>query len=119
MRAKRWGAAAMLAGLLVSGAARAEWKRAESEHFVVYGHGERAVRQYAGMLEDFDDLLRRLHGRPKDEVAVRKLPVYLVSDFRRSSGSIRSWTAWAASISRLRARCSSWRSAAARPATTT
>jgi Flp pilus assembly protein TadD len=60
--------------------ARAEWRRAESEHFVVYGRSEKSVREYATMLEDFDSLLRRLHGRPKDEVAPRKLPVYLVAN---------------------------------------
>jgi len=80
MRLKRWGAAAMLAGVLFGGAARAEWLRAESDHFIVYGRSERAVRSYAAQLEDFDSLLRRLHGRPKDEAVPRKLPVYLVSD---------------------------------------
>ncbi|MBW8858806.1 MAG: hypothetical protein JF570_03490 [Caulobacter sp.] len=69
------------AALLAAGApARAEWLRAESDHFVVYGRSDKSVREYAGMLEDFDSLLRRLHGRPKDEVTPRKLPVYLVSN---------------------------------------
>lgn len=74
--------AGLLAGaaLVLPAVAHAEWKRAESAHFIVYGHGERSVREYAVMLEDFDDLLRRLHGRPKDDAAARKLPVYLVSD---------------------------------------
>lgn len=72
------------AAVLAAGApAQAEWLRAESEHFVVYGRSEKSVREYATMLEDFDSLLRRLHGRPKDEVAPRKLPVYLVSDLRQ------------------------------------
>ena len=75
---------ALLAAALVVAAgssARAEWLRAESDHFVVYGRSEKSVREYATMLEDFDGLLRRLHGRPKDEVTPRKLPVYLVSNF--------------------------------------
>jgi tetratricopeptide (TPR) repeat protein len=77
-------AVAVLAPVLaLASPARAEWLKAESDHFVVYGRSERSVRQYAAMLEDFDDRLRRLHGRPKDEVAPRKLPVYLVSDFRQ------------------------------------
>jgi tetratricopeptide (TPR) repeat protein len=84
MNAKRWGVAAMLAGALangaISGAARAEWLKAESDHFVVYGRSEKAVRTYATQLEDFDSLLRRLHGRPKDEAVTRKLPVYLLAD---------------------------------------
>jgi tetratricopeptide (TPR) repeat protein len=76
------GLAAM--AVLAAGApARAEWLRAESDHFVVYGRSEKSVREYAAMLEDFDDLLRRLHGRPKDEAAPRKLPVYLVSDLKQ------------------------------------
>lgn len=65
--------------LAVGSPAKAEWLRAESDHFVVYGRSENAVREYATQLEDFDSLLRRLHGRPKDEVTPRKLPVYLVS----------------------------------------
>ena len=77
----RWlSVTAALALLALPVSAHAEWRRAESEHFVVYGHSERSVRDYAVMLEDFDDLLRRLHGRPKDEVAPRKLPIYLVAD---------------------------------------
>lgn len=66
--------------LAIPPAAQAEWRRAESEHFVVYGRSERSVRQYTSMLEDFDALLRRLHGRPKDEETLIKLPVYLVPD---------------------------------------
>jgi tetratricopeptide (TPR) repeat protein len=79
---RNWASAGLFAATLLAApiTAHAEWKRAESEHFVVYGHSDRSVREYASMLEDFDDLLRRLHGRPKDEVAARKLPVYLVGD---------------------------------------
>lgn len=80
MSAKHWGAAAMLAGLVLAGGARAEWLQAESDHFIVYGRSEKAVREYATQLEDFDSLLRRLHGRPKDEAVTRKLPVYLLAD---------------------------------------
>lgn len=76
--------------------ASAEWRRAESEHFIVYGRSERSVREYASMLEDFDSLLRRLHGRPKDETTPIKLPVYLVADLeqlRRAVPSARDNTA--------------------------
>ena len=77
---RRIASALVAAGVLMAGAsARAEWLRAESDHFVVYGRSEKSVREYATQLEDFDSLLRRLHGRPKDEVTPRKLPVYLVS----------------------------------------
>ena len=77
------GFAAATAVLVAGSPARAEWLRAESEHFVVYGRSEALVREYAAMLEDFDDLLRRLHGRPKDEVTLRKLPVYVISDLKQ------------------------------------
>jgi Flp pilus assembly protein TadD len=69
-----------LAVMAAASPACADWSRAESDHFIVYGEGEKSVRSYAVMLEDFDSLLRRLHGRPRDEVAPRKLPVYLVAD---------------------------------------
>lgn len=59
-------------------AAHAEWKRAESDHFIVYGRTDKTVREYATMLEDFDDLLRTVHGRAANEGSPRKLPVYLV-----------------------------------------
>jgi tetratricopeptide (TPR) repeat protein len=75
-----WPALLAVALLGAGSPARAEWLRAESDHFVVYGRSEKSVREYAGMLEDFDSLLRRLHGRPKDEVTPRKLPIYLVSN---------------------------------------
>jgi len=74
---------AMAAALVATTPAHAEWRRAESEHFIVYGRSDRAVREYASMLEDFDALLRRLHGRPKDETTPIKLPVYLVADLNQ------------------------------------
>jgi tetratricopeptide (TPR) repeat protein len=75
-----WPGLLAAAVLAAASPVRAEWLRAESDHFVVYGRSERSVREYATMLEDFDSLLRRLHGRPEDEVTPRKLPVYLVSN---------------------------------------
>ena len=76
-------AAALVPVLGIASPARAEWLRAESEHFVVYGRSEKSVREYAAMLEDFDGLLRRVRGLPRDQAAPRKLPVYLVSDFKQ------------------------------------
>jgi len=72
------------AWLLAAGARAQEptgrWVRAESPHFVVYSaDGEREAREYALMLEDFDGVLRRFHGK-QDAPAGRKLPVYLVRD---------------------------------------
>lgn len=55
------------------------WRRAESEHFVVYSdRSENLIRRYIAMLEDFDGLLRLLHDKADAETP-RKLPFYLVS----------------------------------------
>ncbi|PXA73794.1 hypothetical protein DMC25_26040 [Caulobacter sp. D4A] len=77
-------AGAASAWLLAAGARAQDptgrWVRAESPHFVVYSaDGEREAREYALMLEDFDGVLRRFHGK-QDAPAGRKLPVYLVRD---------------------------------------
>lgn len=60
--------------------AQAKWLQAESAHFKVYTEGsEASAREYATMLEDFDALLRRMHGNPADEAPPRKLDVYLLA----------------------------------------
>lgn len=62
--------------------ALADWRRAESAHFVVYSDGsERSLRDYTARLERFDALLRLRFGGAQD-ADVRKLPVYLVGDDR-------------------------------------
>lgn len=73
----------LIAGLLVAisaaSPARAEWRRAESAHFVVYGEGgERALRSYVEELEILDGLLRREYGVRSAETGSGKLPIYLV-----------------------------------------
>lgn len=62
--------------------ALADWRRAESQHFIVYSDGsERSLRDYTAKLERFHSLLRaRFGGAGQNEL--RKLPVYLVSDAR-------------------------------------
>lgn len=67
---------------LTPASALAEWRRAESPHFVVYSDGsERSLRDYTTKLERFDALLATTLGRnPTDDL--RKLPVYLVGDDR-------------------------------------
>jgi len=64
--------------LLSAQAAQAEWRRAETANFLVYGEGsEGDLRRHAERLERFDALLRRqLNVPPMD--GGRKLPVYLV-----------------------------------------
>ena len=57
--------------------ALAEWRRAQSEHFVVYSDGsERGLRDYTAKLERFDALLTSRFGGARAEI--RRLPVYLV-----------------------------------------
>lgn len=63
-----------------AGEARAEWRRATSEHFEVYGASfESEIVDAARELEAFDRLLRQLTSTPRDESANR-LKVYIVSD---------------------------------------
>jgi hypothetical protein len=67
----------MTAWLLGAAPAWAEWRRAESPNFVVYGNlSESQLRERILLLEDFDRLLRRLasSNRPSP-----KLHVYVVS----------------------------------------
>lgn len=69
-----------LAILLVADAqdAGAEWLRAESPHFIVYGQSsERTLREQAATLEDFDTLLRALTGT-RAPPSPNKLSVYMV-----------------------------------------
>lgn len=64
-------------------AALADWRRAETAHFVVYSNGsERNLRDYAARLERFDALLRHVANGPTDIEGLRKLPVYLVENGR-------------------------------------
>lgn len=77
------GLRALFAGLLLAltlaGPAAAEWRRAESERFIVYSQGsEGALRRYVRSLEIFDYTLRRRMGLPVGEAPARKLPIYLV-----------------------------------------
>lgn len=75
-----WAALA-LATLLAPVQALADWRKAESAHFVIYSDRSEAVlREYGVMLEDFDALLRYRHGGLEDEVTPPKLEVYLIGD---------------------------------------
>lgn len=74
---------ALLAVALVPTPALADWRRAETTHFVVYSNGsERGLRDYAVKLERFDALLRILNAGMEPPTGVRKLPVYLVDNRR-------------------------------------
>ena len=67
---------------LTPASALADWRRAESPHFVVYSDGsERSLRDFTLKLERFDALLGSRFGGDQGE-DIRKLPVYLVGDDR-------------------------------------
>lgn len=62
----------------VPGLAHAEWRKAETRHFVIYSNSsERDLRDDAVNLERADQLMRTYFGLPDGEVE-RKLSVYLV-----------------------------------------
>jgi tetratricopeptide (TPR) repeat protein len=55
------------------------WRRAETSRFVIHGPvGEEVLRDYAARLEDFDMVLRSMHGLPINAAPPRKLDIYLV-----------------------------------------
>ncbi|MDI1325697.1 MAG: hypothetical protein PSV23_02750 [Brevundimonas sp.] len=62
----------------VPGLAHADWRKAETRHFVVYSNGfERDLRDYAIELERIDQLLRTWFALPEQQDE-RRLPVYIV-----------------------------------------
>lgn len=63
--------------LTFASSASAEWLKAESEHFVVYGDtSSGALRSYTQKVERFDRLLR-LYFPVQSDVQAPKLPIYL------------------------------------------
>ncbi|KQY84798.1 hypothetical protein ASD25_07200 [Brevundimonas sp. Root1423] len=72
--------AGLLLALALAGPAAAEWRRAESDRFIVYSQGSESVlRRYVRALEIYDYTLRRRMNLPIGEAPSRKLPIYLVS----------------------------------------
>ncbi len=68
------------AAMLLPAAAQAEWHEATSNHFVVYSEGsQREAQDFAGRLERFDYVLRRVRPVPADVPALR-LRVFLLPD---------------------------------------
>lgn len=62
--------------------ARAEWRRAETAHFILYGDvSERTLRTYATKIERFDALLRTYYPIQSD-VQIPKLEIYLADGAR-------------------------------------
>ncbi len=63
--------------------AHAEWRRAESERFIVYGEGRAGdLTEFAQKLETFDRVLRSYMHLPVAEAPPRKLPIYVVRSHR-------------------------------------
>jgi hypothetical protein len=86
MSRRTFAVSAAVAPLAGTGIARAgaggDWVRTETPNFVLYGNvGEKTVGDFARDLEDFDGLLRLLHG-VMERSDGRPLPIYLVG--RRS-----------------------------------
>ena len=89
----QWAVGAVAAiGALWPATASAEWLRAETDRFIVYGQGKEArVRNLAVRLSVFDAVLRLTHPTaPK--VQPRKLEVYLV-DRQRDLRRVAPWNA--------------------------
>ena len=80
IRALALGVALLFAG--AAGPAWAQWLRAETDHFIIYGdESERAVRTYAEKVERFDFFLRTYYPIHVDH-EIPKLEIYL-ADGRR------------------------------------
>lgn len=68
--------------LFAAAPARAEWRKAETEHFILYGDvSERTLRTYATKIERFDTLLRTYYPIQSD-VQIPKLEIYLADGAR-------------------------------------
>ena len=71
-------AAAAAISLLWAAPAAAEWRRAESANFIVYGEASEArLREQVALLEDYEGFLRLLTG-VKDPAPANKLQVYML-----------------------------------------
>lgn len=83
--------AALAASLLSASAAQAEWLRAETDHFIVYGDtSEGSLRRYARKVERFDALLRAYYPI-ETEYEIPKLEIFLADgrrDMNRASPGI-------------------------------
>lgn len=70
---------ALMAAFVAVTPAQAEWRKAESERFVVYSEGsEASLRRFVQRLEIFDRVLNVRLANTMGEAPARKLPIYLV-----------------------------------------
>ena len=71
---RAFGLALCVLATAVASPASAEWRRAESQRFIVYSTGgEAPLLRYVQSLEMYDYILRYRMGLPLDGVAARKL----------------------------------------------
>ena len=76
-------AALVILGLFAAAPASAEWRRAESPHFIVYSDiSEARLREHVLLLENFDRLLRLMTSAGR-EAARTKLQIYIVENNRQ------------------------------------
>lgn len=79
---KLLAAVVMAAAVFAAAPARAEWRKAETKHFIIYGDvSERVLRTYATKIERFDALLRTYYPIESD-VQIPKLEIYLADGAR-------------------------------------
>jgi tetratricopeptide (TPR) repeat protein len=79
-RVSAWLPVGLMAAAVAAapGLAHAEWRKAETRHFIVYGEGfERELRNDAIGLERVDQLMRAYFALPEVDGG-RKLPIYVV-----------------------------------------
>lgn len=78
---------ACAAALSIAGSARADWLRAETEHFVVHGDmSEGELREYARKVERFHAMMERFMPPSRTEIVAPKLAIYVtdgMTDMRR------------------------------------
>lgn len=76
-------AGAVAAIIFLAGPAAAEWRKAETAHFIVYGDvSERQIRNYAEKAERFDSLLRSYYPITVDH-EIPKLEIFLADGSRQ------------------------------------
>lgn len=78
---------AMAASLLIAAPARADWLKAETEHFIIHGDmGEGELREYARKVERFHAMMERFMPPKRADIVAPKLAIYVTdgpSEMRR------------------------------------
>jgi len=79
---------------LIAGSAHAEWLKAESEHFIIYGDTSRgAIRDYTRKVERYDAMLRLFLPPEREDLVAPKLSIYIANssaDLRKAWPGVNS-----------------------------